>query len=102
MPCYTRQTSQVDLGKVNAELFVKTLQEMGLNPVHDKDNQRILFGSNESLDLRTGKANLFWTRGVNQMKQAYSKQVVLSQAKRFGWGVKELPNNQFQLVKAGL
>lgn len=100
MPCDTIQTSAVDLsamGKLSPELLQAALADMGLRPFRQGDILR--FGFSEWINIKTGQASLTTTRNVNEIKRAYSRQVVMSQAKRFGWTLTETKPGQFQAIR---
>jgi len=90
----------VNLAKMNADLFMSALIELRMNP-HERDGI-IWFGASEWYNPKTGESVLRQNRDVNALKRAYSKQVVLSQAKRFGWGVKVENESQFVMMKGGI
>lgn len=74
-----------------------TLTAMGLNP--RKEGTMIYFGTNESIDLTTGRTRLSANRDVSSLKQAYGNQVVTATAKRYGWQVKSVGANKYQIIK---
>lgn len=107
MPCNTIQTAQIELGKMEPSLFVKALEELGLHPRLSQNGERIGF-DNGSFHIPTGKATLqlrgsFYGKTEDEIlagfKVAYSKQIVFSQAKKFGWQMKEIAQNKWEVVR---
>lgn len=99
MPCNTISKVQVDFGKLaSPELLEQTLDALGLNPV--RDGYKIHFGQGEWINIKSGQAQLQRGRDVADLKRAHSKTIVTTQAKRFGWQVKEVGENKFEIVKA--
>jgi hypothetical protein len=94
MPCDTISTARVVLGpETNRGLLDNALRELGFpdyNVVTLKDGTL-------RVDVTGAYTGPEFTAKV---KRAYSKQVVLSQAKRFGWQVKEQPNGKLLVQKA--
>lgn len=79
--------------------MIEALVLMGVNPVAIGD--LIHFGQNEWINTKTGQSQLQQWREAAEIKRAYSKQVVLTQAKKAGWQIKTNPKDQyqFQLIK---
>jgi hypothetical protein len=88
MPCDTIQTAEVALGKVDQTLLKEAMAALGV--------------TNYAYIQATGELTMR-SRGeqptVAQVKQAYSKQVVFSQAKKYGWKVTETAPNKFEVFK---
>jgi len=97
MPCHTRQYASVDLGKLDPDLLMKALTEMGLKPVRNGDI--IGFGLKEYYNISTGKLMLGLRYSVNEIKRAYSAEIVKTQAKRFGWQIKKTAENKYVAIK---
>lgn len=101
MPCDTIQTSQVDLsslGKISPDLLLAALNDLKLGAVR-RSAERIEFGYGESFDITTGQMRLASNHDINEIKRAYSRQVVKSQAAKAGWLLKEIKPGQFQAIK---
>jgi len=88
IPCDTIQRTSVDLGKVDKDLLKLAMVELGFGLYTYSAVTGTLTVPGRDLDL-------------NQVKREYSRQVVISQAKRFGWQFTEKAPGQFQVVKAG-
>jgi hypothetical protein len=86
MPCDTIQTTTVNLGKVNGDLLAKAMQSIGC-PYFTYDGERVRVAGKDVTQ--------------NEIKVAYSRQVVMSQAQRFGWQFKQTGPNKFEVIKAG-
>jgi len=103
MPCDTLRTTTVDLGKVDPTILTDALNRMGLN-AQLSPNGYIRFDGG-SYHRITGELTLSGSNTAartSEIKQGYSAQVVRSQAKRFGWQVKETGKNQFQVIKGAI
>lgn len=87
MPCDTIQQTTVDLAKANPDLLKAALQTLGITEYTFKNG--VVTVQNSPVDSAV-------------IKQAYSKQIVISQAKRFGWGIRELADGKLQILKARL
>lgn len=100
MPCDRIQRTDVDLGKVDPTLLAAALNALHLNAVHQ--GERIYFrnGSYQNGTLTLQGVNV--DERTATIKQAYSGQVVRSTAKKYGWQVKEVAQNKFQVVKRTL
>lgn len=99
MPCDTVSTVSVDFGKIaDPKLLEQSIKDLGY---HTQINGDVLYvGYNSRINLKTGQAELESGLNVNTIKQNYSKTVLKTQAKRFGWQVKEAQNGTFEVVKA--
>lgn len=62
---------------------------------------RVYFGRGEYVDTATGQSQLAPGRDANEIKRAYSAQVVQATAKKFGWQVKQNPLDKwkYQIIK---
>lgn len=89
MPCNTIQTATVELGKVDEKLLVAAMNELGFG-------ERSYVHQNGQLTVN-GRALPSDLQAV--IKKQYSKQVVLSQAKKFGWQVKAVGEFEFQVTR---
>lgn len=104
MPCDSIRTISVDLsamGRIDANLFAAAMRDIGLASAvrngQDGKPEIVYFGSGEWINVRTGQSQLAAGRDVNAIKRAYSRQVVVSQCKRFGWAFKESTNEAGQV-----
>lgn len=92
MPCDTVSTAKVKLNAatVDKTLLSAAMKELGISSYSVNESTGTLTVSGE----RTSNE---FTASVNR---AYSKQVVMSQAKRFGWSVNEQPDGRLVVQKA--
>lgn len=95
MPCYSITTVTSELKNVNRETLKTALASLGYN------------------DVRETSSGLYWSRGqwengkltarndatIAEVKKAYGRETVKAQAKRFGWQVKQVSDNQFEITK---
>ena len=90
MPCDTVAIASIKLGAVDPALLKLAMDGL------EYGDWRL---NGDKLVIRGKRASDALTASV---KRAYSKQVVLSQAKRFGWAVKENAEGQLLIQKARL
>ena len=100
MPCWTIQTTTVELElKAENQAHLKAaLESMGYRVQANEQNQTLTFQNRNGtlngsfvdgklkLDGRDSEVANF---DINAVKRAYSTQVVKSQAKKFGWEIKQ-------------
>jgi len=93
MPCDTISTNTVDLsslGKLSPELVLAALKALGhTNARIDAGSKRVSFGRGEYIDTATGQSQLARNMDANEIKRAYSAQVIQYQAKKNGWTLKQ-------------
>lgn len=87
MPCNTIQTATVELGKVNTDLLRIALEGIGISNYQFQNGVLTIQGRTLPRDLEM------------KVKQSYSRQVVMTQAKKFGWQLKEVKPFQYQITK---
>jgi hypothetical protein len=102
MPCNTMQMTTVDIGKVDHKIFMLAMANLGLNPRLQGDSIYFQNGIYSIADKRLELRGSDIEMRTAEMKRAYSGEVVKSTAKKFGWQVKELGANKFQVVKRSL
>src|SRR5574343_1897907 len=101
MPCDTVQKSTVRFNfRTDRILLFTALEQMGERPVLQNGIIRFRSGS---YDCRTGQMAISGygeeSEKMNEVKRAYSAQVVQRQARRFGWRLKETGKYQYQVLK---
>ena len=94
MPCDTIQTAGIELGKVDPALMSATLSDLNAKGI------RVWQASDKKWNVGVTNGGK-WTleSATAQVKQAYSHQVVLSQAKKYGWQVTKTSENQYRVVR---
>lgn len=85
MPCDQIRLTQVALDRVDPGHMTAALTALGLSPRLEQDGKTIRFGRGETINCSTGQSQLAANRDVNEIKRAYSGQVVQATAKKFGW-----------------
>jgi hypothetical protein len=85
-------------GKLDPKLLFAAINALKLGAMLDSNGHTVYFGRGEWIDTATGKSSLATTRDVSELKQAYSSQLVLSQARKYGWTVKQT-GNKYVVVK---
>ncbi len=98
MPCFTIQTSTVELGKgKDLGLMAEALASIG--EASTRYGQRLCFGQNEFYDADNGVLQITQSRNVAEIKRAYSHAIVKQQAKKMGWQLKQVGPNKYQAVR---
>src|SRR5206468_1312352 len=94
--CDTIRSTQVNLGKVSAEILAAALNALGLNAVRTGNHVTFSNGYyNGTLTLYGQDVE----KRTQAIKQGYSAEVVKSQAKKYGWQVKTTGQNKFEIQK---
>lgn len=83
--------------KTDGDLLYRALSELTLYPTRSGD--MIFFGRNESFNTKTGELRIRDAEKVAEIKRAYSAEIVKSQAKKYGWLLKETAPYQYQVIK---
>jgi len=101
MPCDTVTSVTLVLKNANLDLLKKALE--GLGYIVTKTSQGLRFctryGPTFNYYSQTGEFNAENLESANAIKRAYTSQLVQNQASRFGWKVKTLSANKFQIQK---
>jgi len=108
MPCWTVQTTTVDLGQIkNHELLGKALRSLFMDTAIRQPGGNWRFVANGYVvELRNDQAISGMPRQqleqvVSQIKVAYSTQVVKAAASRFNWTLKQTDATHFVAQKGG-
>jgi hypothetical protein len=102
MPCNTITTVSLELKNANTALLRKAVEAVigergGYLISHNEKFLRWSMGG--SYDRQTGKLTVQSEAQGNKIKQYYSGEVVKAQAKKFGWQVKTVGANKFEIIK---
>lgn len=102
MPCDTIQRTTVVFGeKTDTALLAEALKALGYF-VHHVDERHVV-GNGFQFDKATGKLEVGMRRGygidANKLKREYSKQVVTSQAAKFGFKVMAAEEREVRHVR---
>lgn len=97
MPCYTVQTVGVVLKVSDLDLLRAAIKSLGMVPAGT--GQTIYFGNGESFDKERGELRVTSQERAALIKRAYSAEVVKSQARRFGWHLKQTGEYQYEVMK---
>jgi len=109
MPCWTKQSNTVDMDKVDRVLLVKALKALGYHINDDAYSLKLgcefsadHFGWNGSVYIKNGKLfvgasreGVDLTGRINELKRAYSGEVVQAACKRFGWNLTRKTDDRF-------
>lgn len=98
MPCWTEQQVTVNLGAASLEHLEQALKDLKLAP-YRAGKTTLYFGNNESFNATTKELRVTAGRDVAEIKRAYSAAVVKSQAKRYGWTLKEVAPFKYEVTK---
>lgn len=114
MPCWMTVECSLSLQNPDLELLAAAAGAMGFY-VHDSasaESRGYVWAADGSIDglsasivvkrdgeVVVGGPSRFTQNQQNRVKQAYSRQIVMSQAARFGWRITETKPNQFEVVK---
>ena len=89
MPCDSLAEAKIDLGKVDRKILASAMTALGFSDWRITNNgQLTIRGASASESL------------VASVKQTYAKQVVVAQARRFGWKLTEQPDGKLLVQKA--
>lgn len=100
MPCYTIQTTQIDLGKnTNADHMLAALNALKLNALRSPNNYiRFNGGSFHPSGSLTLSGDNAEARAA-EIKRAYMTQATMATAAKFGWQVKATGASKFVAIK---
>lgn len=101
MPCDTISTVTIKWSQsTDLNLLAAALRAMGVDAGQIIQSGGTLYwGQGQRFDRLTGEMRLGASVDAARLKQSYSAEVVKSQARKFGWQVKTLPNNQFEITR---
>lgn len=97
MPCFTITTIELQLRDANLELLKNAIKE-----VTGKDatiyNAAMLWDGGQYQKI-SGRLVVRDEKTGQNIKRAYSAELVKAQAKRFGWQVKKTDEYKYQIIK---
>lgn len=109
MPCDTRTTVSVALAAADRELLFQALMALGWQPREAGGliqvyvpNVGAVTITGDKLNIRTYSYLASEQKAeelANQIRRAYSVEVVKSQAKKFGWQLKQTSDNKFKAIR---
>ena len=107
MPCWFTQVNAVELGHIDRAILQEALANAGFKNVVIKDASWDLRNSSgERISILWDKGKIHTERGkehvANELKRAYSVEVVKRTAKRLGWKSSQVNPNQFQVTRRAL
>lgn len=123
MPCWTVQTSTLNLTNADPDLLEAALVKLGFTNIHRNDAYAENVGAVLTADRFSDSVSVKVTRdgrvqatlsgsaraaGVSieklgsEVSRAYSREVVVSTAKRFGWTLKQTGEDEFQVMRRGM
>lgn len=100
MPCYEIILNRVDLGKAQGKLLDAAMKDIGYvhvaGKIWSRNGQRVEIDGSQ---LRAAVALDQMYRLANEIKVAYSKQVVGYASRAMGWNVKSAGQNSYVMEK---
>lgn len=103
MPCYSRIQSTVEFGdNTDPKLLALALRALGYTVTEIGKNLSFAKYASDAPITGTYRGGTMTINGSvdqNEMKRAYSAEVVKSAAKRFGWQVKQSSPTQLQVTR---
>lgn len=97
MPCNTLTSVKLALEKANMTLLRKAIESI-YGTIYTQTADYMSW-PNGSYDRNKGMLTVRSESKGNEIRRAYSTQIVKQQAARFGWQVKSTGTNQFELNK---
>jgi len=100
MPCNTIQTATIVFGKASLPYLKEALERMDRYP-RVSSSTRLTFDGG-TYDAETGELKLRESEPETfaaELKREYSTSIVLSQAKRYGWQMKEIAPKMWEVVR---
>lgn len=90
MPCYSVNLLSVKIEAADRDLLEKALKRLKLTFTRQKDNFYITYG-NANISIEADRARLptQLQNNLNEIKQAYSMEVIETAAETFSWTVSE-------------
>jgi hypothetical protein len=104
MPCYQVRKTTVDAQTMKPDILAEALKQAGFDASQDGAG-RVVFTKKGSYQYHWWEAGQLKISGsnaaemVNEVKRAYSAQVVRSAAQQFGWKASEKQQGQFEVTK---
>lgn len=96
MPCYTITTVQVEWAHVKTDILKRALETMGHRVTETANGLSWNYGRSSFVN---GRLTVSSESEVTSIKRAYGTETVKTQAKRFGWRIRELKDGQFEVTK---
>jgi len=87
MPCYQKNTIEIELHAADLNLLKEAANELGLDVERVGDLTRITKNGREVFTVSGTKANIKRSLlgTVNSLKRSYSEKALVKGAKKFGW-----------------
>lgn len=97
MPCYTMSTVGVVLKVADLDMLQKALEREG--EIVRKIGNRLEWSGGQSFNKDTSELRVRDASMAAKLKQAYGAEIVRTQAKRYGWQLKEVAPYKFEVLK---
>jgi hypothetical protein len=103
MPCYQQRTTTLEIDAANLDVLAKALEALGLNAKVEETTRtiRVTTATGQSGYFANGRLVINGTTRLdeNAVRREYSKQSILSVAKRQGWQIRFQPNGDIEATR---
>jgi hypothetical protein len=107
MPCDQIRTTTVDFGHANIQMLIKAMEKLGWK-VHEQSEN--MFRATKGQFTTTFRNGQFTTESsgyqdtssaidTSELKREVSRQSVSHAAQRFGWSIKQINENKFEVKR---
>lgn len=97
MPCDSVRNIGVILKDANLDILMSALTDMRLNPA--RNSEVINFAYGQSYNRATNELRVRDEQTATTIRRAYGATIVKSQARKFGWSLKEVGPYQYEVQK---
>ncbi|MCI0604376.1 hypothetical protein L0156_15370 [bacterium] len=103
MPCNLIRLTTVQLTAAHPTLLKSAVESLGYK-VEEVNGCLYCYGHGRSFRIANGEITVGANdlAVVNEVKRAYSKKVVQTAARKYGWNLKRIPGNKVRATKRGL
>ena len=103
MPCDSITTINLDIKNADMAIMKKILENKGYTITID--NEKVIafkgqgYYNRGSFVKETGKITMTGRADMTWLKPAYTQEFVQQKVRKFGWKVKQVSENKFQVIK---
>jgi len=96
IPCFTVNRISVEFKAEHFDMLDDAVRDLGFVPERGSDSVSF-FANYGRVTVRDGKvtADQRDKHLINKLRQSYSKQIIKTASRRYGWALKEVKPNQF-------
>ncbi len=108
MPCDSITTISLDIKNADAAIMKKILEDKGYTIIQENEPpytiyKTIVFRGQDynrgSFNYETGVITMTGRTDMTWLKMEYTKEFVYRKVRKFGWKVKQVSDNKFQVIK---